>query len=195
MIYAYVNNETKEISSIVYSNSGDGIQEITGYSLVSLGSTKPSLPAWLGADGETVIPVPARPSSAHTWNWTTKTWDLDLTLAKAQAWARIKQARDACEFGLFTWSGHTFDGDEVTRGRLVGALAGANEAIANAAPWTKPWKLANNTVVELSAQDMIEVVRAHYERMEFAHATAGVLAYFIESSTALEQLEAIQWPA
>jgi hypothetical protein len=118
-----------------------------------------------------------------------------LEKAKSQAHARIKQARDACEFGIFIWNGHAFDGDERSRGRLDGALEGAKEAIANGSTaWSKPWKLENNTVVHLSAPEMVEMVRAHYERMEFAHSTAGVLAYFIDTATTIEQLEAIQWP-
>ena len=143
-----------------------------------------------------VIPVPPQPSPSHTWNWSTKQWAYDLSEGRAQAWARIKSARESMEFGPFVWGVHTFDGDEVSRSRLGIALEGAKEAIAAGdTAWSKPWKLANNAVITLSAPDLVEVVRAHGENMEAAHATAGVLAYFIDAATTPEELEAIQWPA
>lgn len=140
--------------------------------------------------------IPARPSEAHIWNWATKQWGCDIDLCRSQVSARIKAARDSMEFGPFPCNGIVFDGDAVSRGRLGVALEGAKEAIAAGdTAWTKPWKLANNTAITLTAPELLDVVRAHGDNMEQAHVTAAILAYFIDAATTPEELEAIQWPA
>ena len=139
--------------------------------------------------------IPARLSEAHIWNWATKQWVYDIDLGRSQVTARIKAARDSMEFGPLTCDGNVFDGDAVSRGRLGVALEGAKEAIAAGdTAWTKPWKLANNTAITLTAPELLDVVRAHGDNMEQAHVTAAILAYFIDAATTPEELEAIQWP-
>jgi hypothetical protein len=190
---AYFIQADGQVFSILTGPSLAGMPDAPAGQFATLTDYSGPLPAYW--NGSTVQAIPMQPSSSHAWNWSTKQWAYDLTEGRAQSWSRIKSARKSAEFGPFVWGGHVFDGDEVSRSRFGVALEGAKEAIsAGNTTWSKPWKLANNAVIMLSAPDLVEVVRAHGENMEAAHATAGVLSYFIDAATTPEELEAIQWP-
>jgi hypothetical protein len=109
------------------------------------------------------------------------------------AWSRIKGARDAAEFGVFTWSGHTFDGDESAQRRLAMAEQAAQRAVAAGLSPTIDWTLADNTAVTLSAQDVIAAFAAMTDNIRAAHDKARALRAQIEAATTVEQLEAITW--
>ena len=190
---AYFTQSDGCVFSILTAPSLEGMPDAPAGQLATLTDYSGSLPAYW--NGLAVQAIPEQPSPSHIWNWAAKQWAFDLTEGRAQAWSRIKSARESMEFGPFVWGGHVFDGDEVSRGRFGVALEGAKEAIAAGnTTWTKPWKLANNTAITLTAPELLDVVRAHGDNMEQAHVTAAILAYFIDTATTPEELEAIQWP-
>ena len=190
---AYFTQSDGCVFSILTGPSLEGIPDAPAGQLATLTDYSGPLPAYW--NGLAVQAIPEQPSPSHIWNWTTKQWAYDLTEGRSQASARIKAARDSMEFGPFTCNGVVFDGDAVSRSRLGVALEGAKEAIAAGdTAWTKPWKLANNTAITLTAPELLDVVRAHGDNMEQAHVTAAILAYFIDTATTPEELEAIQWP-
>jgi Domain of unknown function (DUF4376) len=117
-----------------------------------------------------------------------------LAELRAEAWSRIKRARDAAEFGPFVWGGHTFDGDAVSLSRLGQALEAARFAIAtNDAAFTQPWKLANNAWITLTATQVFEVYRARAQNTLDAHLHAEALRMQVDAATSAEQLDAITW--
>ena len=190
---AYFTQHDGQVFSVMYGPTLVGVPEAPSGQTAVLTDYSGPLPAYW--DGSAVQEIPTQPSNSHIWNWTTKQWVYDIDLGRSQVSARIKAARDSMEFGPFTCAGAVFDGDSVSRSRLGVALEGAKEAVAagNTA-WTKPWKLANNTAITLTAPELLDVVRAHGDNMEQAHVTAAILAYFIDTATTPEELEAIQWP-
>ena len=142
-----------------------------------------------------VIPVPPQPSPAHEWNWATKQWAYDIEEGRAQAWSRIKSARESVEFGAFVWDGHTFDGDSESQRRIQGAAQLATLAQATGQPFSIDWTLADNTQVTLTAAEMIGVGVALGQHVNGAHGIARTLRTQIDAATTPEELEAIQWPA
>lgn len=152
------------------------------------------LPAYW--DGQSVLPVPQRPTPAHQWT-SASGWVFApelLSAAQEEAWLRIKKRREAVEFGPFVWSGHTFDGDSESQRRIQGAAQLAAIAQAAGAPWTIVWTLADNSEIEMSAADMIGAGMALATSVASAHATARQLRAQIMQSQTLEELDAVVWP-
>ncbi len=102
---------------------------------------------------------------------------------------QIKRARSTDEYGGFAWDGSTFDSDQVSQGRITGAvlLAQLNPTI------TRNWTLADNSVRTLSASDILSVgtaLGAHVDAI-FAHGQA--LQAQIDAATNAGELAFITW--
>lgn len=141
------------------------------------------------------VEIPPQPSPAHVFDYATKTWIDPRTIAdlRAEAWARIKSARDAAERGGMTFDGSTFDTDVLSQQRIAGAVQMAQLALAAGTPWSIEWTLLDNTVRSLDANQMIGVGVALATHINAQHVKARGLRALIDAATTLEQLEAIQW--
>lgn len=164
------------------------------------GATLAEIEALTGAselmvlDGR-VAPRPARPGPGHEWNSGLGAWEINLEVAKSLKRAEVSRARDAREFAPFEWRGLTFDGDERSRGRLMLAVQGAQDALAiGDETWAKPWKLSDNSVTILSSEDLVDVTRSMGADMEKVHAAAAVLHFLVDSATTVEQVQSVRWP-
>lgn len=169
-----------------------GFPEAPPGSLALLLEASISLPGYV--TGTTYVPLPPTPSSIHEFNWVTKQWEDPRTLSdlKAEKWESVKAQRDAQEFGSFTWSGHTFDGDEAAQRRINLAVMGAQAAIiASDVGWSVDWTLADNTSVNLSASDMIDVANALGANIAQAHTVARAKRQLIEQAANIEELDLI----
>lgn len=138
------------------------------------------------------VPIPARPSIHHVFDYATKQWVDPRTLEdlKAQRWREIRGARDAAEFGGFTWDGSTFDSDAMSQSRIMGAAQLAQLDPA----FTIDWTLADNSVRNLSAADMVAVGVALGQHVATQHATARTLRAQIQAATTAAEVEAVSWP-
>ena len=136
----------------------------------------------------------SRPLHAAEWSNVSMSWvdTRPLDDLKAAKWGQIKAQRDASEFGLFSWAGHTFDGDEAAQRRINLAVMGAQAAMAAGdAGWSVDWTLADNTSLALSASDMIGVANALGANIAQAHAAARAKRQQIEQAATKEELDAI----
>ena len=142
------------------------------------------------ADGA-LVEFPEQPSRKHTFDYTTKQWIDPRTLQdlKDAKWKEIKAARSTAEYGGFTWDVSTFDSDQISQGRITGAvtLAQMNSA------FTIGWTLADNTVRTLSAADMILVGQALGMHVAAQFATGQALRVQIEAAATAEEVSAIVW--
>ena len=120
---------------------------------------------------------------------------MPMSEARAEAWSRIKSARESVEFGPFVWGGQTFDGDSESQRRIQGAAQLATLAQATGQPFSIDWTLADNTQATLTATEMIGVGVALGQHVNGAHGIARTLRTQIDAATTPEELEAIQWPA
>lgn len=110
---------------------------------------------------------------------------------KTQKWVEIRGARDAAEFGGFTWDGSTFDSDATSQSRIMGAAQ-----LAQLDPtFTVDWTLADNSVRTLSADDMVAVGVALGQHVATQHATARTLRAQIQAAATAAEVAAVVWPS
>ena len=102
---------------------------------------------------------------------------------KAQKWDEIKSQRDQLEFGGFEFEGNTYDSDQVSQGRIMGAaLAGVDQV----------WTLADNTTVELSASQLHQLYVTMQAHIASAHERGRIARLAIDSALTKEDIEAVQ---
>lgn len=190
MFALYYKAVTGEAHTMVSGPSLDGFAPPRDGDLAILLEAPVSFPGYV--DGTTYRAIPQAPSPAHQWDWPSKTWVLPLASAKEAKWEAVKAARDAQEFGTFSWNGLSFDGDRDAQRRLTVALEAAKEAIASSSEFSTFWKLADNTIISLSAQDVVAVYRACGEHnIRDNHAAAAIKYAQIQAATTIEELDAI----
>ena len=136
-------------------------------------------------DAKLFIALEPAPSQYHTFDYTTKQWIDPRTIdeIKAQKWAEIKSQRDQLEFGGFEFDGNVYDSDQVSQGRIMGAAAAGVD---------QTWTLANNTTVELTAQQLKELYAALQSHIASVHERGRIARQLIFEAETKEQVEAIQ---
>lgn len=147
-------------------------------------------------DGGGWVVRPQRTRSSDQWDTVSKQWvDVrELAVRKADKWTAIKAARDAIEFGGFTWDGSTFDSDPESQSRIQGAAQLATLAMIAGQAFSVDWTLATNAVRTLTGADMLAVGQAMGVHIMTTHATGRALREAIEAAITPEQLESIAWP-
>jgi hypothetical protein len=135
------------------------------------------------------------PTYPAVWNLGEKRWDdlRSLDQLKADKWTEIKLARQGEEFSTFTHAGNTFDCDAASVSRLMGAIQLAQMALSMGGPFAIDWTLADNTVVNLSALDLIQAGQALGVHVNSAHAKARVLREQIAAAPDAGTVRAISW--
>jgi len=139
------------------------------------------------------IEVPARPSQAHTWNWVTKQWDIDIELLRVGKLIEIKASRDSAEYGLFTYSGYTLDGDSDAQRRLAGLVSPAKAAIAAGVTFTKEFTLADNSIVAFTAEDFVGIEMAKIWQVDAAFTKYRELRVQVLAAETVEEIESVTW--
>lgn len=189
MKVAYYNIETNLVNSTVVGPELERMPEPNPGHVMVVTDYDGNLPAlW---DGSKVVELPPQPSEAHAWNGATRKWELDFSEAKGLAWQVVKSQRDAKEFGPFVWNVYTFDGDIDAQRRINLAVMGAQAALIAGQPWSMDWTLADNSVVTLSASEMVAVAQALGANIAAAHEEARLKRVAIEAATTVEELENI----
>lgn len=74
--------------------------------------------------------------------------------ASARAAAKVKRTNDVAAIKVTTSAGHTFDGDEVSQGRMSRAII----ALQAAQVPTINWTLSDNTVIQATVADLVEAL-------------------------------------
>jgi hypothetical protein len=133
----------------------------------------------------------AAPSKSHIWDTANKLWSDPRSIedARTQATERMRDAREAALVAGFVWDGSTFDSDEVSQSRLLGAF------VASQRPGftSKTWRLADNTWRVLGATDCGGVFAALEDHLESKFTLfAGKLAE-IEAAESIEDVDAVVW--
>ena len=126
-----------------------------------------------------------RKGKSFVFDYTTKQWIDPRTLdeIKAQKWAEIKSQRDQLEFSGFEFEGNTYDSDQVSQGRIMGAAsAGVDQT----------WTLADNTTVELSASQLQQLYAALQAHIAGVHERGRIARQLIYAAETKDQVEAIQ---
>lgn len=144
-------------------------------------------------DGHMVTKLPDRPTPHHVFNYALKCWQDLRTLEdhKMEKIAKLKLDRDGQEFGPFTYNGMVFDGDADAQRRISVLVSVAKTALAMGNNFTKDFTLADNTVVQLTAEDFIGIEMAKVWQVDVAFQEYRLKRAAIEAATTLEELEAV----
>ena len=125
-----------------------------------------------------------QPSVYHVFDYEEMRWVDGRTLetAQEQKWAEIKSMRDQLEFGGFEFNGGIYDSDQVSQGRIMGAvIAGVDQV----------WTLADNTTVELNASQLQQLYAALQAHIASIHERGRIARQLIFEAETKEQVEAI----
>lgn len=140
---------------------------------------------YFDSDMHDFVSIGEAPSNYHEFDYSFKQWidPRSLDEIKAQKWAEIKAMRDQLEFGGFEFDGNIYDSNQVSQGRIMGAAgAGIDQT----------WTLANNTTVELTAQQLKELYAALQAHIASVHERGRIARQLIYESETKEQVESIQ---
>ena len=124
------------------------------------------------------------PSPHHVFDYEIKQW-IDpraLEEIKAQKWAEIKQQRDHLEFGGFEFEGNIYDSDQISQGRILGAAS---------AGLSQVWTLADNTTVNLTADQLVQIYQALQTHTASVHQRGRIAREVIMSATTKEDVESV----
>lgn len=136
--------------------------------------------------------VSERPSLQH--ELIDGSWVLTMDISRDAKWERIKEARDASEFGTFEYDGMVFDGDAVAKSRLEGACLFVVVLQMQGLPFQTDWTLHDNTVVSLTGEQLINAAIARASHVDAVFARGRELRDLIfASTTTLEDLTGIEW--
>lgn len=135
-------------------------------------------------DGDSFVGIGTPPSRHHIFNYELKEWydPRKLDDIKSQKWEQIKSQRDVFEFGSFEFEGGIYDSDQVSQGRILGAVLAGLPQI---------WTLANNETVSLSAEQLRSLYTALQMHVAIAHGRGRIAREAIQAATTKEQVEAI----
>ena len=112
---------------------------------------------------------------------------------KTEKRAEINAARDAAEQGGFFYMGKTFDSDVVSCIRIQGAAQSMQAAAMVEEVPTITWTCKDNSIIELTAQELLGLSVALAEWSNTCHQKATMLKAQIETATSKEELENITW--
>ena len=130
------------------------------------------------------VDMPAQPSSIHLFDYDLKQWIDPRTIEqiKAQKWTEIKAERDSLEFGGFAFEGNIYDSDQISQGRILGAAS---------AGLSQVWTLADNTTVNLTADQLVQIYQALQTHTASVHQRGRIAREVIMSATTKEDVESV----
>lgn len=129
--------------------------------------------------------IPDQPSRWHSFDCTSRTWVDAKTLddAKMEKWTEIKFERDQLEFSGFEFEGNTYDSDQVSQGRIMGAAAAGIDQV---------WTVRDNTTVNLTASQLQQLYAALQAHIASVHERGRIARQLIFDAETKEQVEAVQ---
>lgn len=132
------------------------------------------------------VDLPKSPSSFHTFDYQSKQWvdPRSLDEIKAQKWEEIKSQRDQIEFGGFEFENKLYDSDPNSQLRIAtAALLGVSVE----------WTLKDNSVVNLSSDQLIDLKTALAVHINNIHERGRIARQKIETALTYEEIEAVNF--
>lgn len=135
-------------------------------------------------DSRAWVPLPPTQNIYSFFNYETKQWVDPRTLdeIKTQKWAEIKTMRDQLEFGGFEHQGNIYDSDQVSQGRILGAVNLGVDQV---------WTLADNSTVYLNSDELVDLYAALQEHISNLHERSRIARGKIESAQTIQEVEAV----
>ncbi len=118
-----------------------------------------------------------------------------IDVARERRWSEIKLERDQREAGGFPYLGKVFDSDPRSVQRILGAVLAAQVAVTNDLDFSIDWTVADNSVVTLSADELIAMPAALAAYANHLHAVSRDLRVLIDAAETVEEVRGVQWPS
>lgn len=182
-----------EPGKVVQSGTAEDLDRVIELSLVFPGTVPlGSLPPlgdtyWDYTPGEWVT-RPERPNAASTWDYSTRAWVTSLATRRDAQWALIKAAELEADADPYTWSGHVFQADAVSRRRLQEALLDKLLTEAGGGTYSVEWTLLDNSRLTLSGADLAAVYLGIASRATAVHDKAQDKRALIYASSTPEDI-------
>lgn len=147
---------------------------------------EPSLPTdYWDFNLQQFISIGDPPSPHLIFDYGIKQWidPRSLDDLKAQKWDEIKVQRDRLEFGGFEFEGNIYDSDQVSQGRIMGAVSAGVE---------QTWTLADNTTVNLTASQLQQLYAELQAHIASVHERGRIARQLIFEAETKEEVEDIQ---
>ena len=145
-------------------------------------------------DGKVLL-LGSAPSPDHRFNFAQKAWSdpRTLTQLKLLKWQEIKRARARAEQGPFNAGGAKFDGDTESMRVLSSLVTEAKEAILAGTAYSAEYVLFNETVVTLTAVQLVGLEKAKNRDVFAINAKAVQLRKAIIAAANKTAVDAITW--
>ena len=117
-----------------------------------------------------------------------------LSELKALRWAEIKTAREVQISTPLQTPFGPFDADSASRQNISDSVLLANNLVAMGQPPMITYTLHDNTVVTLTAVQMVTVGLLLGQKVQEAFGTARTLRVAIEAATTAAEVAAVSWP-
>lgn len=191
MIVVYYDSDTGKATTLLTAPDLAGFPTPPDGQLALMLSSPARLPGYV--EDFVFHTLPEAPSDVHVFDWASKEWidPRGIEDFKAEKLAKVKAARDAQEFSPFTYNGMVFDGDLDAQRRLSVLVSASKTAIASGYSFTKDFTLADNSVVQLTAEDFVGIEMAKLWQVDVAFQEYRIKKAAIETATTIEELEAI----
>lgn len=146
-----------------------------------------------------VLDLGPAPSQRHEIDPAARAWVVPgvspLQVAQDAKWAEIKAERDRLETAGFPYLGKWIDSDARSVQRITGAVQAAQAALADGAPFEIGWTTADNSVLQLYAEQMMGMTVALAARANTLHVIARQLREEIYAEAATEaSVATVAWP-
>lgn len=117
-----------------------------------------------------------------------------LEQLKYEKWEAMKRERDLAQFSGFNVNGiGTFQSDPDSQRLIIGAVVQAQIALANSAPFSVTWTLADNSSVVLNATAMIGVGLALGAHIDYCFVAGRAARGAIEAAVTAAEVAAVEF--
>lgn len=112
---------------------------------------------------------------------------------KACKWVEIKAERDKQEQSGVPYMGNVLDSDTLSVQRISIAVQAAQAAIAAGQEFALGWTCADNTTLNMTAEQVIGIPVALAQYSNSLHEKARLVRVALNNAESVEEVEAIQW--
>lgn len=135
-------------------------------------------------DGSSWVDIGYPQQPFLSFDYKTKTWidNRDINGLKKSLWDAIKYERNKLEFGGFMYKEHKYDSDQISQGRILAAMVFGQP---------QQWTTSDNTVVNLTSDEVVELATTMGLHVASAHEQARIARGLVEEAQTVADLDAI----
>lgn len=119
--------------------------------------------------------------------------EVELAELKAAKWQKIKTTRDQKEQAGLPYMGKILDSDALSIQRITTAVQAAQMAVSLQQEFSVNWTTQDNSILVMTAQDVLAIPLALAKYSDSLHAKARSLREKIDKAATQEEVDAISW--